>query len=236
MLSVGGFLNERHDASVAAPIHGYGMIFLNPGTIPTAAETPVFLNLCGGSIMAKSKTDKADKTTGKGGGIMSLLPKILGLFAVLSATVLFVAALDIGHLGLAEKMSTLAAIPVVFYLLGAVAMLFMGGSGAAPASPDLEALTAKVDDIQSKTASHIAAFQGKLDAMSGNDYDSLVEENKALKAELEAIREAERAKADNEFEQLRTRNQQLEQQIKDWAVQTVGAAVAGEENTEQAAA
>ena len=48
---------------------------------------------------------------------------------------------------------------------------------------------------------------------------------KALKAELEAIHEAERAKVEDEFQQLRERNLQLEQQIKEWAVKTVGSAI-----------
>ncbi len=186
--------------------------------------------------MAKNKGDNTGKPSGaKGGGIVGLLTKIFGVLAVFSVTVLFVAALDIGHLGLAKTMSTLATIPLAIYFIGAMMMMFMGGGSSAPQEmPDVDELAAKIDDIQSKTASHIASFQNTIDAMSGQDRDSLMAENKALKEELEAIREAERQKAEDEFNSLRSKNEQLEQQIKEWAIKTVASSVEDRRDDDQA--
>ena len=177
-------------------------------------------------IIAKGKDDKAG---GMGDSIMGHLPRASGALAILSATVLFAAALDIGHLDLAHTMSTLAVIPLAIFMSGMLVVVFMGGGNAALASESKQDdLIAKFDDFRAKTASNIATFQGRLDAMSGQDRDSLLAENKALKAELEAIHEAERAKVEDEFQQLRERNLQLEQQIKEWAVKTVGSAISKE--------
>lgn len=176
--------------------------------------------------MASKKTDKNADKPKKGGGIMGLLPKVFGLLAVLSATVLFAAAFDVGHFGLFDMIEPLAIVPLSLFFLMSIAQLFMGGGkGGGDAVADETGLAESLSDFQSKTASRFAALQNSIDAMSGHDYDSLVAENRELKEQLDAIHEAAREKVDNEVEMLRAKNRELEEKIKDWAVQTVANAV-----------
>lgn len=187
--------------------------------------------------MAAKKTDaKADKPKKGGGGIMALLPKIFGALAFVSAAVLFAATFDVGHMGLPGMVAPLAVVPISIFMLFGLAYLFMGGGKAGPASADNGELGETVSDFQTKTAARFAQIQNTLDAMSGRDYDSLVEENRALKEQLDAIHEAAREKVDLEIEALRNKNQELEERIKAWAVQTVDAAMAaGTPDSQEAA-
>lgn len=187
--------------------------------------------------MAGKKADKkAEAPKKSGGGIMGLLSKVFGILAILSAAVLFAGAFDIGHMGLHGMMSSLAAVPLAIFTLCSIAALFMGGKKSGSGDMDAEGLTASVTEFQTKTISRFAAMQESIDAMSGRDYDALVEENKALQAQLDEIHDAERSKAEGEMEQLRLKNEALEEQIKQWAIQSVGAAVAGEKPDEMEAA
>ena len=61
-------------------------------------------------------------------------PKLFGIISILCATVLFAAALDIGHLGLADKMGIIAAAPLGLYALLGLAALFMSPKPAASAA------------------------------------------------------------------------------------------------------
>lgn len=181
--------------------------------------------------MAAKKPDKKDaKPKQSGGGIMGLLPKILGALAITFAALLFAAAMDVGHFGLHDMIAPMAVVPVVLYLLLGMAHLFMGGGGSSADAPAGGGdMTESFADFQSKTASRFASIQNSLDAMAGRDYDSLLEENRSLKEQLEAIHEAAREKVDHEVELLREKNRELEEKIKQWAVQTVDNAVKGEE-------
>jgi hypothetical protein len=178
--------------------------------------------------MADKKADKkkAEPKKKAGGGIMGLVGKVMGVLSVLSAAVLLGAIYDVGHMGLRETVFPLAWAPLALFVLGAVAQIFLGGSNSAAAPPDTEALTAMINDLQSKTASRFSSIQNSLDTVMGQDYEALVEENKALKEQLDAIHQAERDKVDEEMEQLRLKNVELEEQIKKWAIETVGASVA----------
>lgn len=176
--------------------------------------------------MAAKKTDnKADKPKKSGGGIMALLPKILGALAITCAALLFAATFDVGHMGLPGMIAPLAIVPIAVFFLFGIAHLFMGGAKGGAAGTDNGELAETVSEFQSKTAARFAQVQNALDAMSGRDYDSLVEENRALKEQLDAIHEAAREKVDHEIEALRSKNQELEDKIKAWAVQTVDAAM-----------
>lgn len=187
--------------------------------------------------MAGKKADKkADAPKKSGGGIMGILSKVFGILAILSAAMLFAGAFDVGHMGLHGMLSSLAAVPLAIFTLCSIAGLFLGGKKPGSGDLDGEALTASVSEFQAKTISRFASIQESIDAMSGRDYEALVEENKALQAQLDEINEAERNKAEGEMEQLRLKNEALEEQIKQWAIQSVGAAVAGETLEEMEAA
>ena len=139
---------------------------------------------------ADKKADKPKKEGGGGGGILPLVGKILGVLAILSAAVLFAAALDIGHIGLKKTLAPFAIAPLAVYALFGIAALFLGGGKSSAAPLDGEALAARIDEIQAKTSSRITALQGSIDAVSGQDYEALVEENKSLKEQLDAIHDA----------------------------------------------
>ena len=184
--------------------------------------------------------DKADKTKGakkKGGGLGALLSKVFGIISIICATVLFVAALDIGHLGLADKMGIIAAAPLGLYALLGLAALFMGPKpSAAAAAGDDGSLAEAFAEFKSKTASRFAAMENTIDSFSGQDKETLVAENKELREQLDAIHQAERNKVDDEIEQLRMKNEELEEQIKQWARSAVNNAVGGEDAEPQQAA
>lgn len=184
--------------------------------------------------------DKADKEKGakkKGGGLGALLPKVFGIISVLCATVLFAAALDIGHLGLADMMGIIAAVPLGLFALLGLAGLFMGPKPtAAVAAGDDGSVAEALADLKSKTASRFAAMENTIDGFSGQDKETLLAENKELREQLDAIHQAERSKVDDEIEQLRVKNEELEEQIKKWARSAVNSAVGGDEVEPQQAA
>lgn len=187
--------------------------------------------------MAGDKADKKKKEKKKGGGLGGLLSKLFGVISILCATVLFAAALDIGHLGLADKMGVIAAAPLSLYaLLGIVALFMAPKPGAATATGDAGSIADEFAEFKSKTVSRFSAMENTIDSFSGQDKDSLIEENKVLKEQLEAIHKAERNKVDEEIEQLRVKNEELEEQIKQWARSAVSNAVGGEDTEPQQAA
>lgn len=182
--------------------------------------------------MADKKADLTDAKPKKKGGLMAILSKVFGILAVLSVAVLFAGLYDVGNMNLKETIMPLAIAPIAVYALLSIATLFLGGKSE-PADLDTEELMAKIDDLQKKNTSRLVAFQNKIDILMGQDYETLQAENKELQAQLDAIKETEREKFDNEMEELRQRNEALEEQIKKWALETVGAAVGNEEPNPQ---
>ena len=178
--------------------------------------------------MADKKSDTKDEAPNKGvGGMLGMVSKVLGSLAIISAALLFAAIYDVGHFGLRETVFPLAAVPLGVYVICAIATVFLSGGKGAPVDVDTAALTAKIDDLQSKASSRFAVMQNTIDSVMGKDYEALVEENKSLKEQLEAIHQDERGKIDDQVEQLRAKNLELEEQIRKWAIDSVGAAVAG---------
>jgi len=157
---------------------------------------------------------------------MAILNKALNCLAILMAALMFAGLYDVGHLGLAEMLAPWAIGPIVVFVICSMVPVFVGAKGADAEVLDEEGLTAKIDEVHSKATSRIAALQTSLDGLSGQDNEALLEENKALKEQLEAIQQAERDKVLSEAEQLRSKNEELEKQIKQWAIETVGGTVA----------
>ena len=71
-------------------------------------------------------------------------------------------------------------------------------------------------------------MQNKLDSMSGQDVESLMARNQELQEQLDAYQQAEREKMDVEVDALRKRNEELEAQIKQWALDTITKSISGE--------
>lgn len=175
--------------------------------------------------------DKAVKTKkAGGGGMMGKVSKLLATLAILSAAALLAGLYDVMHLGIGEMLHGFAIVPVSIYALGSIAAVFLNPkpSAVTAAAVDEARLEALVE-FQSKAASRFSSLQNQIDSFSGQDQAALLEENKTLKAELEAIHQAERDKVDGEMEGLRLRNEELERQIRLWASEAVGKAVKGEE-------
>lgn len=189
--------------------------------------------------MADKKAEKNQNTKKKGGGIGAMLPKVFGILSVLSAATLFAAALDIGHLGLADSMGVLTAIPLGLYALLGLAGLFMapkGGAITAAEGSEASGLSEEFANFKSKSVSRFAAMESRLDMISGQDQETLIAENAELKAQLDAIHQTERDKVDEEIEKLRLKNVELEEQIKQWARNAVSNAVGGDAEEPQQAA
>lgn len=187
-----------------------------------------------GKKPAKPEKDKKAAGTGDGaggGGIMKLVPKIMGALSVLSGAVLLAGLYDVGHLGLVHMLEGVAIVLVPLYLVGALAAIFMGGTAgpAVTAGEGMDgAMAEQLHELQTKVNARLSSFQGTLDAMTGQDYEKILAENKELRAQLDAIRAAEKEQIDQQVELLRAKNAELEEQIRKWAIQSVGNAINGD--------
>ncbi|MCB1426413.1 MAG: hypothetical protein R3D65_16020 [Zhengella sp.] len=182
-----------------------------------------------------AKPEKDKKAAGKGdgassGGIMALIPKIMGALSVTSGAVLLAGLYDVGHVGLVHMLEGFAIVLVPLYLAGALAAIFMGGHAAAPGQggEGVEGgLAEQIQELQGKVNARLSSFQSTLDVMTGQDYEKTLAENRELKAQLDAIRAAEKEQIDQQVEMLRAKNAELEEQIRKWAIQSVGNAING---------
>lgn len=182
-----------------------------------------------------AKPEKDKKAAGKGdgaggGGIMTLVPKVMGALSVVSGAVLLAGLYDVGHLGLVHMLEGIAIVLVPVYLVGALAAIFMGGKAAA-AMPGAEGteggMAEQLHELQTKVNARLTSFQSTLDAMTGQDYEKILAENKELRAQLDAIRAAEKEQIDQQVELLRAKNAELEEHIRKWAIQSVENAING---------
>ncbi|MFP1632970.1 hypothetical protein ACLB6G_14655 [Zhengella sp. ZM62] len=186
-----------------------------------------------GKKPAKPEKDKkaAGNGDGAGGGIMTLAPKIMGALSVLSGAALLAGLYDVGHLGLVHMLEGVAIVLVPLYLVGALAAIFMGGKAAAAMAGGEGTdgvMAEQLHELQSKVNARLTSFQSTLDAMTGQDYEKILAENKELRAQLDAIRAAEKEQIDQQVEMLRAKNAELEEQIRKWAIQSVENAINGD--------
>lgn len=177
----------------------------------------------------KALKQKAEKSSG---AMTSMLSKVFAITAILSVAVLFAAALDIGHLGLSTTLGSLTVVPLALYVTGALAAIFLAPKPT-PASEQSSDASSAIQEIQSLVNSRILSMQDKVDEMSNridstNPEQSLIEENAALKAELEAIHAAERERFNADVEAMRARNAELEEKIREWAETALKRSVSGE--------
>tara|TARA_R110002012_G_scaffold258598_5_gene439334 strand:- start:77446 stop:78000 length:555 start_codon:yes stop_codon:yes gene_type:complete len=176
--------------------------------------------------VAAQKSDKSKAQSNKG-GIMGMLSKVFGVGAITLGALFFAAMFDVGNAGLIHTLAGSAIVLVPLFALFAIAAMFMSPKSGA----DLEEMAAQVTALtesKSKMTSQILTLQNQMDAMSGQDVEALKAKNQELQEQLDAIHQAEREKIDGEFDTLRQRNEELEAQIKQWALETVSKSVAGE--------
>ena len=170
---------------------------------------------------------------------MALVVKILKCLAIVSAAILFAAALDVGHFGLKKMIEPFAAGPLALFFLLSVAAVFLGsgGGGGASGTDDADGADAdeKIAEFQAKMNSRMAALQTTVESFTCQDRETLEEENRQLKEQLEAIKQAEREKVESDAESLRKRNEELEEQIKQWAIDAVGNTISEAATSEEAA-
>ena len=166
---------------------------------------------------------------------MALVLKILQCLAIIMATVMFTAAFDVGHFGLKDMISAFAIGPVVLFMILSIVPIFLTAKSPMSEELDEEGVAEKLGEIQSKMNSRLAALQAKVDDLSGQDKEALQEENRLLKEQLEAIQQAERDKVASDAKTLRQRNEELENQIKQWAIDAVGDHLADGKPKEEAA-
>lgn len=176
--------------------------------------------------MAAQKSEKSKAPNNKG-GMMGLVSKLLAVIAITLSALFFAAMFDVGHAGLLHTLAGSAIVLVPLFALAAVAAMFMAPKTGADLD-ELAAQIAALSDSKSKMTSQILTLQNQMDSMNGQDIESLKAHNKELQDQLDAIHQAEREKIDGEFDTLRQRNEELEAQIKKWALETITKSVASE--------
>ena len=160
---------------------------------------------------------------------MALVLKILQFLAIICATVLLAGAYDIFNFGLKKMIAPFAIGPIVLFMVLSIVPVFLTPKPKTPEEEEAEDIGEKLAELQAKVNSRLTDVQTKLDSLSGQDRESLQEENRILKEQLEAIQQAERDKVASDARSLRQRNEELENQIKQWAIEAVGKNVAKEE-------
>ncbi len=181
-------------------------------------------------------SDKAENPVKSPNRIIGFLPSLFGILAAVSAGLLFAGLYDLGQFGIQSIVSEFAVVAVSIFVLCSIASMVMDGKSGGSVPVEGEAMSAKFDELRSTTTSRLMNFQSAIDAMSGQDRESLIEENKWLKEQLDAVQNAERQKVVDEVEQLRSQNAILEEKIKKWAIQTVDAAMEDDKAENQNAA
>ncbi|MEM5472433.1 hypothetical protein WNZ14_11905 [Hoeflea sp. AS60] len=170
--------------------------------------------------MAAQKSEKSKAQSNKG-GMMGLISKVLGVAAITLGGLFFAAMFDVGHANLLHTLAGSSIVLVPLFTIFAIAALFMTPKAGA----DLDELAAQITSLtesKSKMTSQILTLQNQMDSMNGQDIETLKARNQELQAELDAIHQAEREKMDVEVDALRQRNVELEAQIKQWALDTIG--------------
>lgn len=166
---------------------------------------------------------------------MALVLKILQVLAIICATVLLAGAYDVFNLGLKKMIGPFAIGPIIVFMLFSILPVFLTPKPKTPEEEEAEDLGEKLAEVQAKVNSRLTDVQTKLDSLTGQDKETLQEENKILREQIEAIQQAERDKVASDARSLRQRNEELEEQIKKWAIEAVGNNVAKDAAEEEAA-
>ena len=176
--------------------------------------------------MASKASKKKDKD---GGAPKAASPKLFVLIqnacvmvAAICALLLFVGSFNVGPAALADIVHSFSIIPASLFALCLVGSVVTNG---AIRSAERASLTAMIAEIEQKVEARVMEASAKVDTHIGDDYQALRTQNQQLREELDKLHEAEQARMAAEVEQLRSVNNELEEQIKRWAIGSVDQAI-----------
>lgn len=152
------------------------------------------------------------------GKLPALLQTVFAVIAVLCATVMAFAALNIGPTAVLDAIHGLAIVPVALFALCALGAIF---PASAVRAAQMRAVDEKLEALEARLDGRVAEAIDKVDTHVGDDYQAVREHNKELQQKLEQFHDAEKNKMVEEMEKLRSLNGELEQQIKKWAIGSV---------------
>jgi maltodextrin utilization protein YvdJ len=168
---------------------------------------------------------------------MSILRPAIAILATLLQAVMLAALFDVFHLGLQAAISPFAFILIALTMLLMIGSAFLGNKSSG--SNTDTAQISQLEDGQNKLSGRLNTMQTALDGLQAQladqktrvdelmaaDRNTLLEENASLKDKLAAVEKEELKRATEAASELRQRNEDLERQIKQWAVETVGQAI-----------
>lgn len=186
--------------------------------------------------MAKAplKNDKKAKSSAKDPlGTMRLV-RLAGLvLSILAGVVLFAALFDLGFIDLRFELRDFALVALAVMLAGVVAIAYSGpritAGAIAVIREELEAargeIAAQNAAMEEKVEAQVAAADHKVEKFLGAEYERLKAENEAFRKEIEQQRSVEMSRTSAEIEQLRQRNEMLQEKISKWAIDSVDSVV-----------
>lgn len=186
--------------------------------------------------MAKAplKNDKKAKSSAKDPlGTMRMV-RLAGLvLSILAGVVLFSALFDLGFIDLRFELRDFALVALAVMLAGVVAIAYSGpritAGAIAAIREELEAargeIAAQNAAMEEKVGAQVAAADQKVEKFLGAEYERLKAENEAFRKEIEQQRSVEMSRTSAEIEQLRQRNEMLQEKISKWAIDSVDSVV-----------
>ena len=181
-----------------------------------------------------------DEKAANGPGIMGLL-RVAG-FGLSMATAVFlcVSLLDMGFVDLRPQLhdfsGAAAGALLVFVMLSAFAgsrtaaaeraardaqIEALKGELAEKLAADLDAKVGSLGSVEGEVRQRMASIDEKIEKFLGAEFERLTAENEGYRKEIDQSRIDEISKASEEVEALRAKNQELQEKINKWAVESV---------------
>ncbi len=185
---------------------------------------------------APQKKDKKPKAPKDPLATLRLL-KIAGyILCGLAAVVLFGSLYDLGFIDLRFELRDYALVAFAALIAG-FGLAAFSGSGVERAersrlAQQIENITGEVAEknagLETSISMRIAAVEEKVQTFLGDEYERIKAENEEFRKEIEQHRFAEMTRTNTEIEQLRERNEMLQEKINKWAINSVDSAVMNE--------
>jgi len=191
---------------------------------------------------ASKKDPKASKEgeAKKGPGLMGTARLAGFALSIVSALVLCISLLDMGFIDLRPTLHAFSGAAAGALILFTVLTGFAGSRVTAAERAALDAqiaalkgeleerlgteLQAKAEALGSTEAEvmqKLADVEQRIEKFLGAEYERLVAENEGFRKEIDQSRVDEVSRASEEVEALRARNQELQEKINKWAVESV---------------
>ncbi len=166
-------------------------------------------------------------------GIMRLMRISAFASSILAGVVLFAAIFDLGFADLRFELREFALVALAVMLAGVVAVAYSGSRIAAGEiariREELELakgeIAAQNAALEEKIGARVAAADQKVEKFLGAEYERLKAENQEYRKEIEQQRTVEFSRTSAEIEQLRQRNEMLQEKISKWAIDSVDSVV-----------